>query len=288
MKFLKKPESVQQKNKTGGHCRPPECFIVKTAVLKIITAFLEISKKKMYNKIKEFMKTEWRKFMSLIYCVEDDTGIQELISCALKSGGYEVRGFENSRNLLNSLKTEIPSLILLDVMLPGQDGFQILSDLKRNPALCEIPVIMLTAKSGELDKVKGLELGADDYITKPFGIMELLSRIKAVLRRTGTAVSTSQLITIDKLVIDLQKRNVFYDGKEAVLTYKEFEVLSYLGRHRGTAVSREKLMLNVWGFDYEGESRTVDAHIKTLRQKLEAVGCMDIVTTVRGFGYKII
>lgn len=226
--------------------------------------------------------------MSLIYCVEDDTGIQELISCALKSGGYEVRGFENSRNLLNSLKTEIPSLILLDVMLPGQDGFQILSDLKRNPALCEIPVIMLTAKSGELDKVKGLELGADDYITKPFGIMELLSRIKAVLRRTSTAVSTSQLITIDKLVIDLQKRNVFYDGKEAVLTYKEFEVLSYLGRHRGTAVSREKLMLNVWGFDYEGESRTVDAHIKTLRQKLEAVGCMDIVTTVRGFGYKII
>lgn len=226
--------------------------------------------------------------MSLIYCVEDDTGIRELISCALKSGGYDVAGFEDGFEFMNSLKNEIPSLILLDVMLPGQDGFQVLSELKANPAFSNIPIIMLTAKSSELDKVKGLELGADDYITKPFGIMELLSRIKAVLRRSGTVVSGSQTIIIDKLVIDLQKRTVFYNGTEAVLTYKEFEVLSYLGRHRGTAVSRETLMINVWGFDYEGESRTVDAHIKTLRQKLEAVGCMDIVSTIRGFGYKIV
>ena len=226
--------------------------------------------------------------MSLIYCVEDDTGIRELISCALISGGYKVTGFENSRDFLNSLKTEIPSLILLDVMLPGQDGFQILSELKCNNNYSSIPVIMLTAKSSELDKVKGLELGADDYITKPFGILELLSRIKAVLRRTSGNSSNAQTIVIDKLVIDLQKRTVFYDGIEAVLTYKEFEVLSYLGRHKGTAVSRENLMLNVWGFDYEGESRTVDAHIKTLRQKLENAGGIDIVTTIRGFGYKII
>ena len=226
--------------------------------------------------------------MACVIIVEDNSLIRDAVSGYLNLDGYKTLEFGGVSGVLDAVKRETCDLAILDVMLPGQDGFQILSDLKRNPALCEIPVIMLTAKSGELDKVKGLELGADDYITKPFGIMELLSRIKAVLRRTGTAVSTSQLITIDKLVIDLQKRNVFYDGKEAVLTYKEFEVLSYLGRHRGTAVSREKLMLNVWGFDYEGESRTVDAHIKTLRQKLEAVGCMDIVTTVRGFGYKII
>ena len=226
--------------------------------------------------------------MSLIYCVEDDSGIQELISCALKSGGYTVDGFENCHDFIAALKTELPVLILLDVMLPGQDGFKILNDLKRNAAYCDIPVIMLTAKSSELDKVKGLELGADDYITKPFGIMELLSRIKAVLRRTSVASVPAQIINVDKLEIDLQKRTVFYNGQEAILTYKEFEVLAFLGRHRGTAISREQLMTNVWGFDYEGESRTVDAHIKTLRQKLESVGCMDVVATVRGFGYKIV
>ena len=226
--------------------------------------------------------------MSLVYCVEDDIGIRELISCALKSGGYEVCGFETGRELMENLKDDLPSLILLDVMLPGIDGFGVLELLKNDRLYKDIPVIMLTAKSSELDKVKGLEMGADDYITKPFGIMELLSRIKAVLRRSGTQESIPQIIEIGDLVIDLQKRTVFYGKNEAILTYKEFELLSYLGQHRGKAISREKLMLNVWGFDYEGESRTVDAHIKTLRQKLENAGCSDIVTTVRGYGYKIV
>lgn len=226
--------------------------------------------------------------MSLVYCVEDDIGIRELISCALKSGGYEVKGFETGRELMENLKKDVPSLILLDIMLSGQDGFTILEALKKDNSYKDIPVIMLTAKSSELDKVKGLEMGADDYVTKPFGIMELLSRIKAVLRRSGVTRNVPQTISIDKLVIDLQKRTVFYDKNEAVLTYKEFELLSYLGQHRGKAVSRDMLMLNVWGFDYEGESRTVDAHIKTLRQKLENVGCSDVVTTVRGYGYKIV
>ena len=164
----------------------------------------------------------------------------------------------------------------------------ILEFLKNDSIYKDIPVIMLTAKSSELDKVKGLEMGADDYITKPFGIMELLSRIKAVLRRSGSNENLSQIIKIDRLIIDMQKRTVFYDKNEVTLTYKEFELLSYLGRHRGKAISREKLMINVWGFDYEGESRTVDAHIKTLRQKLETAGCSDIVMTVRGYGYKIV
>lgn len=226
--------------------------------------------------------------MSLVYCVEDDIGIRELILCALKSGGYDVFGFENETELMKNLKEDIPSLILLDIMLPGQDGFSILEFLKNDSLYKDIPVIMLTAKSSELDKVKGLEMGADDYITKPFGIMELLSRIKAVLRRSGSNENLSQIIKIDKLIIDMQKRTVFYDKNEVILTYKEFELLSYLGRHRGKAISREKLMINVWGFDYEGESRTVDAHIKTLRQKLETAGCSDIVTTVRGYGYKIV
>lgn len=226
--------------------------------------------------------------MSLIYCVEDDIGIRELILCALKSGGYGAEGIETGTQLFENLRENIPDLILLDIMLPGQDGFKVLENLKSDESYKEIPVIMLTAKSSEIDKVKGLEMGADDYITKPFGIMELLSRIKAVLRRSGNKENSVQTITIGELVIDLQKRTVFFGKNEAVLTYKEFELLSYLGRHRGKAISREKLMLNVWGFDYEGESRTVDAHIKTLRQKLENVGCCDLVTTVRGYGYKIV
>lgn len=224
--------------------------------------------------------------MKVVYVVEDHEVIRSGVVQYLSLSGYEAKGFKDLQDARVGFAEKMPDLLIQDVMLPDGDGFAFVKEMKEKNE--KLPVIFLTARIDESDRILGFELGADDYITKPFGIMELLSRIKAVLRRTGTAVSTSQLITIDKLVIDLQKRNVFYDGKEAVLTYKEFEVLSYLGRHRGTAVSREKLMLNVWGFDYEGESRTVDAHIKTLRQKLEAVGCMDIVTTVRGFGYKII
>ncbi len=227
--------------------------------------------------------------MALIYCVEDDGGIRELISCALSSGGYQVKGFGNGDELFDGMKSVIPQLVLMDVMLPGDDGITILKKLKTNSAYSNIPVIMLTAKSSEIDKVTGLEAGADDYITKPFGVMELLSRIKAVLRRTGNTLSTesSSEICIRELKIDIQKRTVYWNGNEVVLTFKEFELLSFLAKHQNNAISRSQLLDKVWGFHYEGETRTVDVHIKTLRQKLEAAGCTDLIQTVRGYGYKL-
>ena len=226
--------------------------------------------------------------MACIYCVEDDEGIRELISCALKSGGYEVKAFEKAVPFYEALKTRQPALILLDIMLPDEDGISILTNIKKNEVYSDIPVIMLTAKSSEIDKVTGLEAGADDYITKPFGVMELLSRIKAVLRRTKKDETTSNIISVGRLTLNFQKRLVKYDEKNVVLTFKEFELLAYLMQNQGIVLTREKLMEKVWGFDFEGESRTVDRHIKTLRQKLEQAGCVDIIHTVRGVGYKIV
>ncbi len=226
--------------------------------------------------------------MACIYCVEDDEGIRELISCALKSGGYEVKAFEKAVPFYEALKTRQPALILLDIMLPDEDGISILTNIKKNEVYSDIPVIMLTAKSSEIDKVTGLEAGADDYITKPFGVMELLSRIKAVLRRTKKDETTSNIISVGRLTLNFQKRLVKYDEKNVVLTFKEFELLAYLMQNQGIVLTREKLMEKVWGFDFEGESRTVDMHIKTLRQKLEQAGCVDIIHTVRGVGYKIV
>lgn len=224
--------------------------------------------------------------MSLIYCVEDDDGIRELVSCALKSGGYKVKAFPKAKPLYEELKNNVPSLILLDIMLPDEDGLTILGKIKSDLRLKEIPVIMLTAKTSEIDKVRGLESGADDYISKPFGVMELLSRIKAVLRRTAKQAVESELLEIDGCCLDASRRIVTYDDKEVTLTYKEFELLMYLMRHRSIAVSRDKLMEMVWGYEFAGETRTVDMHIKTLRQKLEAAGCTDMIKTVRGVGYK--
>ena len=173
-------------------------------------------------------------------------------------------------------------------MLPGEDGFSILKKLRAAPSLRRLPIIMITAKSSELDTVRGLDCGADDYITKPFGIMELLSRIKAVLRRSHTVQKAeSHVLSAHDLTIDLDQRTVVYLETEIVLTYKEFELLSYLVRNRGTAISRDRLLEQVWGFSYEGETRTVDAHVKTLRQKLDAAGCSNLIHTVRGYGYKI-
>ena len=226
--------------------------------------------------------------MACIYCVEDDEGIRELISCALKSGGYEVKAFEKAVPFYEALKTRQPALILLDIMLPDEDGISILTNIKKNEVYSDIPVIMLTAKSSEIDKVTGLEAGADDYITKPFGVMELLSRIKAVLRRTKKDETTSNIMSVGRLTLNFQKRLVKYDEKNVVLTFKEFELLAYLMQNQGIVLTREKLMEKVWGFDFEGESRTVDMHIKTLRQKLEQAGCVDIIHTVRGVGYKIV
>lgn len=226
--------------------------------------------------------------MSLVYCLEDDDGIRELILCALKSGGYDAMGFPTANEFKLAVKSKLPDMILLDIMVPDEDGISVLKSLKKGEITCDIPVIMLTAKSNEIDKVNGLELGADDYITKPFGIMELLSRIKAVLRRSNkqSDLETS-IYKVNGLSVDTEKRLVLFNDREVILTFKEYEILVYLLKNRGIAVSRDKLMSEVWGFEYEGESRTVDVHIKTLRQKIEAQGCENLIITVRGFGYKI-
>lgn len=225
--------------------------------------------------------------MPTIYCVEDDNGIRELISCALRSGGYGVKAFPMAKPFYEELEANQPSLILLDIMLPNEDGLSVLSKLKADPKYKDIPVIMLTAKSSEIDKVSGLELGADDYITKPFGVMEMLSRIKAVLRRTARQEDDSEVLTIREVSLDVSKRLVTVNGQEVALTYREFELLMYLMRHVSIAVSRDKLMERVWGYEFAGETRTVDMHIKTIRQKLEAAGCTDLIKTVRGVGYKV-
>ena len=210
--------------------------------------------------------------MALIYCVEDDDGIRELISCALKSGGYEVKAFPKAKPFYEEIRNKEPSLVLLDIMLPDEDGYSILSKLKKDSHTQDVPVIMLTA---------------DDYITKPFGVMELLSRIKAVLRRAGKQNAEADVIEEQGVSLDASRRICTYNGQEVVLTYKEFELLMYLMRHKSIAVSRDKLMEMVWGYEFAGETRTVDMHIKTLRQKLEAAGCTDLIKTVRGIGYKI-
>ncbi len=225
--------------------------------------------------------------MPFIYCVEDDEGIRELITCALKSGGYSAAAFETPDAFTRALRQKTPDLILLDIMLPETDGITLLKALKSDRATAEIPVIMVTAKTSELDKVGGLEEGADDYITKPFGVMELLSRIKAVLRRAAKKTAPVEVLAADGLAVDIARHTVVYQEQEIALTFKEFELLAYLLRNRGIAVSRDTLMTKVWGFNYEGETRTVDMHVKTLRQKLEQAGCVDLIKTVRGIGYKI-
>ncbi len=228
--------------------------------------------------------------MARVFCVEDDSGIRELIVCALKSGGYDVEDFSDGKKFFRRLHQEQPDLILLDLMLPEEDGITILRRLKSESITANIPVIILSAKSTEIDKVMGLENGADDYITKPFGVMEMLSRVKAVLRRSNSEPKekSHHLLEIAGLSIDVDRRRVLFQGREIVLTYKEFELLTYLCQNLDVAISRETLLQAVWGYSYEGESRTVDAHIKTLRQKLESAGCENFIQTVRGYGYKAV
>jgi len=224
--------------------------------------------------------------MKLIYCVEDDLGIRELIICVLNTADFEVLGFEEPQELLTQLKKKVPDLILLDIMLPKTDGMTILKGLKKDLVYKDIPVIMLTAKSMEIDKVKGLEAGADDFITKPFGVLELLARVKAVLRRSGSKLEEQNIIEYKRLVLDYNKRVITYDNNFVELTYKEFELLNYLMLNKGIVLSRDKILQKVWGYDYEGETRTVDMHIKTIRQKLELSGCPNYIKTVRSAGYK--
>ncbi len=225
--------------------------------------------------------------MKLLYCVEDDSGIRELITIALSTADFEIMGFEEKDSFYAQLRKRVPDLILLDLMLPKTDGMTILKELKRDEDYADIPVIILTAKSMELDKVKGLEAGADDFITKPFGILELLARVKAVLRRSGKKDTAEGILEYNGLSLDYNKRTVFYKGTSVVLTYKEFELLHYLMLNKGIVLSRDKMLSEIWGFDYEGETRTVDMHIKTIRQKLNAAGCNDYIATVRSAGYKL-
>ena len=222
--------------------------------------------------------------MSEIFIVEDDTNIREIERYALTNSGYQVEEFGSGAELFMRLLEQIPSLILIDIMLPNEDGMDILKKIRANKETADIPVIMVTAKSSELDKVKGLDSGADDYMTKPFGIMELISRVKALLRRTSK-VQDDAVLEYKSIVIDNDKRSVIADGNPCELTYKEYELLKYLLINKGIVLSRDKIMNQVWGFDYEGETRTVDMHIKTLRQKLGEPGNM--IKTIRNVGYMV-
>ena len=221
----------------------------------------------------------------MIYFVEDDAGIRELVVYSLQNTGFESKGLENAEQLYENLKTEKPELILLDIMLPGENGIDVLKKLRKDVTTRNIPIIMLTAKSTEYDKVIGLDSGADDYITKPFGIMELISRIKAVLRRSGSMEMNSYVYVYSGVVVDTKKHRVTVNGKPIVLTLKEFELLHLLMKNQGSVMTRDVLLERIWGYDFDGETRTIDVHIRTLRQKLGEMG--SIIQTVRGVGSKI-
>ncbi len=223
--------------------------------------------------------------MQTIYIVEDDDSIREMVAYALTSSGFEALGMISGDLLWDELKKQIPALILLDIMLPGDDGITILKKLKQTEKYKNIPVIMLTAKGAEFDRIKGLDLGADDYVTKPFSVMELISRVRAVLRRCDNAGDSHADLKIGAISLNSDKRKITVADEEIALTYKEFELLYYLMLNHGIVMSRDKLLEEVWGFDYNGESRTVDMHIKSLRHKLGAGG--EAIVTVRNVGYKI-
>ena len=223
--------------------------------------------------------------MQKIFCIEDDANIRELLEYMLTSTGFSVEGFECAADFRSALKRTIPDLILLDIMLPDEDGTAILKKLKADPLYSSIPTIMLTAKSEQIDKIKALDSGADDYVTKPFDVAELISRINAVLRRSGHKKPHIDTLYHYEIVIDNSSRTVTVSGKEISLTYKEYELLSHLILNKGLVMSRDMLMISVWGTDFKGESRTVDVHIRTLRQKLGDAG--RYIETVRNVGYKV-
>jgi len=221
----------------------------------------------------------------MIYCVEDDKGIRELIVYTLENSGFKAKGFEDAKAMNLALREHKPELILLDIMLPGQDGISVLKGLRKNFETKKIPVIMLTAKGTEYDKVIGLDSGADDYISKPFGMMELISRIKAVLRRSGAIKDGDTIFSYGDIVIDIKAHSVTANSKHVELTLKEFELLTLLIKNAGIVLTRDMLLENIWGYDFDGETRTVDVHIRTLRQKLGKSG--ELIETVRGVGYKM-
>ena len=220
----------------------------------------------------------------MIWCVEDDSSIRDIEVYALTSTGFEARGFEDGDSFWNALQIEQPELVVLDVMLPGKDGVTLLQMMKASQEFCDIPVIMATAKGSEYDKIQCLDLGADDYLVKPFGIMEMVSRVKAVLRRCKPT-KQSKSLKMDGLVLNPDEHTVTIDGERLSLTYKEYELLHLFLSQPGIAFTREQLLVNVWNTDYMGETRTVDMHIRTLRQKLGAYG--HIIETVRNIGYRL-
>jgi len=223
--------------------------------------------------------------MSKVFCVEDDANIRELIEYTLQSTGFEVKSFENGKTFFAALKKESADIVLLDIMLPDMDGMEILKKLRTSDDTKNIAVILLTAKSERMDKIRGLDSGADDYITKPFDILELISRIKAVLRRNTSTCNDNDSITYKELCLNTKKRTVSVDGADVQLTYKEYELLLMLLNAKGDVVSREAIISAIWGTEFEGESRTLDVHIRTLRQKLGLAG--NYIDTVRNVGYKV-
>ena len=222
--------------------------------------------------------------MALIYIVEDDTNIREIETFALKNSGYHIRDFDCAADFYAKMQEKLPNLIILDVMLPDEDGLSIVKKIRSNPESRKIPVIMVTAKTTELDQVKGLDMGADDYLTKPFGVMELISRVKALLRRCE-GMEEEKIYSVGGLLLDVEKHSVSVNEEPVELTYKEYELLRMLVQNAGTVTSREAIMERVWGTDFEGESRTLDMHIKTLRQKLGESG--SLIKTIRNVGYII-
>jgi len=224
--------------------------------------------------------------MSKILLVEDDLDIRDTVLYALQSSGFEASGFESASPFFRALEKEpAPTLIILDIMLPGDDGLSILKKLRQDSRYQALPIIMLTAKSSEIDKVKGLDLGADDYLTKPFSVMELIARIKALLRRSKPTQHESELETYQNILLNHASRKVSVDGTDITLTFKEYELLYYLIINKNMVLKREKILETIWGYDFEGESRTLDMHIKSLRKKLDTAG--EHIKTIRNVGYKL-
>lgn len=220
--------------------------------------------------------------MSMIYIVEDDKNISEIESFSLKNSGYDVLVYENAGDFYQAVKERVPSLILLDIMLPDESGLAVVDRLRKNPLTKKTPIILVTAKTTELDKVKGFDIGADDYVTKPFGVMELISRVKALLRRSGED-QDEKCMNVGGIFLDSERHAVYVDNKPCELTYKEYELLKLLMQRAGIVTGRDEILNHVWGTAFQGESRTLDMHIKTLRQKLGESG--RLIKTVRNVGY---
>lgn len=219
----------------------------------------------------------------MIYCVEDDASIRELVIYTLQATGYEAQGFADGKAFSAALAENLPELVLLDIMLPGEDGLQILKRLRADARTAQLPVMMLTAKGAEFDKVIGLDSGADDYMTKPFGMMELVSRVKALLRRTKR--ENAHVLSCGALTLNRDTHRVLAEGQEVLLTHKEFELLEYLLENSNIVLTRDKILDCIWGYSAEVETRTLDVHIRSLRQKLGS--CGELIETVRGVGYRI-